>query len=571
MEQVIKITPEPKRIYFRGRWFDFDGFQNFPEFLSKEFEVKKGSWKINWVQREGTGIEIKEKEINIWGDKNICFATILQLLIENKNKFPEVLIEEKLSFLFRGYHIDLARGGVLNLDAFKKLLRFLFLLKYNYLGIYFEDLFPWDKYPQIGKLRGRLQREELREIIDYGKNLGIEVFPSLELCGHMENILSLPDFGKFSEWHIPQEGCLDISNEDAKKFAYELLEEVIEFFPSRYIHIGGDETWALGRGKSLDKTGVFQGPELFEGYHRTLINMVKESGKIPIVWGDMLTGMYLREEEKERWNVVLESDIWDDTIIANWDYTHLPEEHFEKKIDMFGERVEKELACPGLSNWGRFYPNFGIAISNIKNFLLPAKRKKLPGFIITSWGDDGAECLHSYLYPLLLAAMEIAEGVGMWEEKWMALTGEREEILNVRKILGENDIVETIKHVFLGDLSYRYYTYVSHEDLKSTGDFWSDYYAQIASLLTDKNRLLAKYTETLEKIEETALPEDLALIRDMLRIGIKRVKNDLSYSDFVAFANKYAKLWISERKKENLDVVITKIFGAAGRADLKLF
>lgn len=80
-----------------------------------------------------------------------------------------------------------------------------------------------EKLSQIGSLRGRLAEEELREIIDYGKNLGIEVFPSLELCGHMENILILPEFMKYSEWHRPEEGCLDVSNEEARNFTYKLF------------------------------------------------------------------------------------------------------------------------------------------------------------------------------------------------------------------------------------------------------------------------------------------------------------------------------------------------------------
>lgn len=573
MERKFYVVPEPRKLEFTGKWFSFDGFEDFPEFLLKEFNVPKGKWKINKIEKEGSGIEIKDKLINIWGDENICYATIIQLILENKNVLPEVKIEEEFSFSFRGYHLDIARGGVPNLNTFKKILRWLFLLKYNYFAIYFEDLFPWRKYPQIGALRGRLKEEELKEIIEYGRKLGIEVFPSLELCGHMEHILSLPDFAKFSEWHRPQEGCLDVSNDYARNFAYDLLSEVIEFFPAKYIHIGGDETWALGRGRSLDKSGIFEGPSLFEMHHRNMINMVKEKGKIPMVWGDMLTGMYLREEEKERWKVVLESNIWDDVMIANWDYTDLSYEHFENKINMFGERKKKELACPGLSNWARFYPNFDIALGNLKNFLTCAKKEKLPGFLITAWGDDGSECIFSFLDPLILAGMEIAEGNGKWEEKWIALSGEGEEILFVRKAFGETFFSETIKRVVLGDFLFRYFTEILGKEFqkrKPTGNFWIDYYSRILGNLTDKEELLKKYEELLEKVANINLPEDLYFIREMLKAGINRLKGDLKVSDFIKLANIYGKLWLSERKEEGLENVITKIWGAGGRIDLKI-
>lgn len=573
MERKFYVVPEPRKLEFTGKWFSFDGFEDFPEFLLKEFNVPKGKWKINKIEKEGSGIEIKDKLINIWGDENICYATIIQLILENKNVLPEVKIEEEFSFSFRGYHLDIARGGVPNLNTFKKILRWLFLLKYNYFAIYFEDLFPWRKYPQIGALRGRLKEEELKEIIEYGRKLGIEVFPSLELCGHMEHILSLPDFAKFSEWHRPQEGCLDVSNDYARNFAYDLLSEVIEFFPAKYIHIGGDETWALGRGRSLDKSGIFEGPSLFEMHHRNMINMVQEKGKIPMVWGDMLTGMYLREEEKERWKVVLESNIWDDVMIANWDYTDLSYEHFENKINMFGERKKKELACPGLSNWARFYPNFDIALGNLKNFLTCAKKEKLPGFLITAWGDDGSECIFSFLDPLILAGMEIAEGNGKWEEKWIALSGEGEEILFARKAFGETFFSETIKRVVLGDFLFRYFTEILGKEFqkrKPTGNFWIDYYSRILGNLTDKEELLKKYEELLEKVANINLPEDLYFIREMLKAGINRLKGDLKVSDFIKLANIYGKLWLSERKEEGLENVITKIWGAGGRIDLKI-
>jgi hexosaminidase len=571
MEKIF-IVPEPKRLEFMGKWLEFKGFENFPEFLSQEFHIPKGSLRIRKIEKKGNGIEIKEDEVIIWGDENIAYATILQLLMQNPNKLPKVIIEEEFSFKFRGYHLDIARGGVPHLREFKRILKWLFILKYNYFAIYFEDLFPWKKYPEIGALRGRLTEEEIREIINYGRRLNIEVFPSLELCGHMENILVLPNFMKFSEWHRPNEGCIDVSNDEARKFTYELLEEVINFFPSKYVHIGGDETWALGRGRSLDKEGIFKGPELFEMYHRNLIYKVKESGKIPMVWGDMLTGMYLREEEKERWRIVLESNIWDETVIANWDYTHLPQDHFQNKINMFGKRKEKELACPGLSNWNRFYPNFDIALTNITNFLIPARKEKLPGFLLTSWGDDGAECLYSFLDPLILATMEIAEGNGNWEEKWLALKREDKEVLEVRKTLGQNDIAETIKHVFLGDQIYRYATEIlKDKERKSTGDFWADYYLGITSLLSNKEKLKDKYEEVLNAVSHVNLPEDLSLIRDMLKISLNRVKGRLKFSDFISFGNKYAELWLSERKKENLEKVINKIYGAGGRADLEIY
>lgn len=544
MEKKIFIVPEPKYCKFTGKWFSFDGFKDFPEFLRCEFKVPVGNWTIMEAAGDEAGLKVEEGKVTIWGDRQICYATILQLIMQGENCLPEVEVKESFKFKFRGYHLDIARGGVPHLETFKNILRMLFLFKYNYFAIYFEDLFPWKKYPQIGKHRGRLTEDELKGIIDYGNNLGIEVFPSLELSGHMEHILSLPEFYRFSEWHNPREGCLNLSDENARRFAYELLEEAIEFFPaSKYIHVGGDETWALGRGRSLNKTWTFEGPKLYEMHHKNMVEKVLEEGKEPILWGDMISGMYLGEESS-KWREALESDIWHRSLIANWDYSPSSKEQFKEKIRIFKNKGLKQIACPGLSNWNRYYPNFEVALENIKNFLTAAAEEDLPGFLLTAWGDDGEECLFSLLKPLILAAMEIAEGNGEWLKKWQAISGEDEKTVEARLMFGRLEFSDVIKHVIFKD-------------------FW---FSRLSE--EDKKRIKASWKKTMEKIEGMEMPEDLGFIRNLLRLGVKILEGEDSVSDYIALSNIYAGLWLNERKPAGLEKIVERFWGAAGRTDM---
>lgn len=537
----IKVVPEPKYLKFSGRWFKLDGIANFPEFIAREFNIPlRGTWEIKKIKNKGTGLRIKQGVIEIWGDVNVCLATIIQLLRHKEGYLPEVEIHEEFIFKFRGFHLDIARGGVPNVKTFKEILRWLFLLKYNYFAIYFEDLFPWKKYPQIGAKRGRLSEDELREIIEYGKKLGIEVFPSLELCGHMENILTLPEFRRFSEWHRPSEGCLDLSNPEARQFAYELLEEVVEFFPSKYIHIGGDETWALGRGKSLNKTWKFEGPKLYLEHHAELIKIVKRYGKIPMMWGDMISGMYLTEEEKSVWKEVLEENIWKEAIIANWDYSPSSVEHFINKIKIFSEKGYIQVACPGFNNWNRYYPDFSTALTNIRNFLSAARKEKILGFLVTAWGDDGEECLFSFLYPLLLATMEYAEGKGEWESKWCVIAKESNEILEIRKSFGKSEIANNIKRAL----------YAPRKELEKIISY-------------------EVWDSVLRKCENTNLPEDLLFIKNCIKLGLSKIRGKATVSEYIKLAEDYANLWLKERKKEGLDRIIRRFWGAAGSLELE--
>ncbi len=536
MGEEILIVPQPKQLQFNGEWFRFDGFSNLPDNITSDFNIPKGSWEIKLSEEEGDhcSINVNNGSIEARGNKYICYATVIQLTMQRSGFIPSVEVYEELSFKIRGFHMDIARGGVPNLETFKNIIKWLFLLKYNYFFIYLEDLYPWRSYPDIGALRGRLSEEEWNTIVNYGESYGIEVVPSLELLGHMENILSLPKYSRFKElWWVPRDGTLDASSEDARAFALRLLQDVLETSKSRLIHVGGDETWSLGRGRSLDKVGfVFKGPELYLTHYRAILNMVKKYGKVPVVWGDMLTGIYLPSEERTIWEGVINDKMWDEVIIANWNYEPLNVEDFLNMIDKVGH-YSNQLACPGLSNWNRFYPDFERALTNVKNFLMAAKERKLGGFLITAWGDDGEECLFTYLTPLILASMEIAEGTGDWEAKWIRLSSEDEGVLKARKLFGKGIVSSNIKNViYLDRLST-----MSNEAKEMIKDEWG---------------------KILNELRNVKLPESLELIRSMMELGLRVIKGEAKADDYWSIIDAYAKLWLSERKPEGLSNILSR-------------
>jgi hexosaminidase len=256
--------------------------------------------------------------------------------------------------------------------------------------------------------------------------------------------------------------------------------------------------------------------------------------------------MYLSEEERSVWKNLVYSTMWDGVLIANWDYSPNDEGYFKEKIKLFGERKGNQVACPAVANWNRYYPNFQVAIENMRGFLEAAREERLPGFLLTAWGDDGEECLFSFLDPLILAAVEFAEGSGDWEEKWQLLSGEPKEILEARKLFGRADVSENIKHVLLADFWYHRMSEGDRESLRSS---WSD---------------------VLAKLKDIRLPEDLEFIRRCLDVCVKRLEGTASPSDFISLANAYSRLWLSERKQEGLGRIIERLWGAAGRVDSKV-
>jgi hexosaminidase len=524
---------------FGSEWFEFDGLREPPDHLVRDFGFRRGGWDVSW---EGGGagahVTVERGVIRMRGDNNLCYALLVQLVRQRHGFLPRVKLEFEPHFGFRCFHLDIARGGVPTIYTFKRIVRLLFLLGYNAFAVYFEDLYPWRSHPDIGVHRGRLTHEEWSELCGYAKQYGLDVIPSLELLGHMENILSLPQYSKFRElWWQRSDGSLNASSQEARQLAYDLLEDVLDTSESPYLFVGGDETWSLGRGRSLNKDWVYRGPDLYLEHYREIVSRVKRRGKRPIVWGDMITGVYLEPSERKLWGRVIEDRLWDEVIVGNWDYTPQDQAHFEEIIDLVG-RVDRQLACPGASNWNRLYPNFDDASKNIEGFLGAARKKKLMGFVLTAWGDDGSECLFSFLDPIILLGIEAAESVdtSRWKQKWSRLTGEPEAVVEARTTLGRKEVADNLKKAL-----YRH-----EQRAEPTGSSPS---------LPDS-------------LWNTALPEDLAFIRRCVAVAFGS-RQPPSPSDYIGLANTYSKLWLGERKIQGLTRVLTKFWGSAGAVELE--
>lgn len=538
MENDLLLVPEPKTIKFEGRWIQFDGFENFPGRLADEYLIPKGSWRFEHVNNKTQTIKIINRKVLTSGDINIAFASFLQLLMNKKGFLPEVEIEEEVNFEFRGFHLDIARGGVPNITYFKKLLKFMFLMKYNKLGIYFEDLYPWKSFPKIGLGRGRLSMDEWNQILELAKVLGIDVFPSLELLGHMEHFLRMDEYRGLGEmWWTNHDDCLDASNPKAIKLAMDLLKDVLETSPSKLILLGGDETWSLGRGRSLDEKGVFEGPKYFTEHYQNLINLTRSFEKTPILWGDMLTGMYLTDRERKFWSSVVRNEIWDEAIIANWDYEPLSEKHFRDRIKEIGH-LDKQIACPALDNWGTFYPDFEPALKNISSFLKAAKNEKLKGYMITAWGDMGQECLFSYLYPLILASADIFSDERQWPEKFSLFFDEDLNTSMARFDAGKMKCAPMIRNVL-----YKSLQHLDHRRELRNG--WRE-----------------EMTVFLEKYKGKRLSNDMSLIYSLIRVCLSLDSGSFDKDYYLETIKEYENLWISERKIEGFANVVSRLLGS---------
>ncbi len=253
--------------------------------------------------------------------------TIRQLLpaeIENptsdnkKWRIPSLEIVDKPRFPWRGMLLDCGRH-FMEKDFIKRYIDLLAYHKMNTLHWHLTEDQGWrieiKKYPkltEIGAWRtqpdgstygGFYTQEDIKEIIAYAQSRHINVIPEIELPGHSGAALaSYPEYscigGPFevaSIWGVHKD-VYCAGNDDTFSFLEDILTEVIDLFPGKYIHIGGDEC-PKDRWKECEKCqlrvkneGLTDEHELQSYFIKRVEKFLNSKGRQIIGWDEILEG-----------------------------------------------------------------------------------------------------------------------------------------------------------------------------------------------------------------------------------------------------------------------------------------
>jgi hexosaminidase len=198
--------------------------------------------------------------------------TIAQLyLTGNKKQIPCAAINDKPRFGYRGFMLDVSRNFA-SAEYVKKIIDLLSLYKMNQLHLHLTDGAGWriqiDKYPELTKFAawrnkeswkewwkgdrqfanenespvygGFYTKDQARELVAYAQKRGITIIPEIEMPGHSDEVLSVYPHLK-CEKAPKRTGEFCIGNDSTFIFLEDVLTEIMDIFPSTYIHIGGDE------------------------------------------------------------------------------------------------------------------------------------------------------------------------------------------------------------------------------------------------------------------------------------------------------------------------------------------
>lgn len=225
-----------------------------------QLKVTQNNISIVGASDAGTyyGIQTLRKSMPISNEGNVIF--------------PAVEINDYPRFPYRGVHLDVSRH-FFPTDSIKRFIDMIALHNINRLHWHLTDDQGWrieiKKYPKlttIGSIRsetvlghnslkydsipykGFYTQEEAKEIIEYAQKRHITIIPEIDLPGHMQAALAAyPNLGctggpykVWNRWGISEE-VLCAGNDQTLQFIDNVLNEIVDIFPSEYIHIGGDE------------------------------------------------------------------------------------------------------------------------------------------------------------------------------------------------------------------------------------------------------------------------------------------------------------------------------------------
>ena len=331
------VCPRPRSITENGECYTLK--KALPKELTSVIDPSLGRELLPFQRAECYKLDVSSKGIRLSAATETGLMRGMQTLEKalpiglgsgEAAVLPGAGIFDYPQFRYRAFMLDCGRH-FFPVETIKKVIDILSLHQINQFHWHLTEDQGWrleiKKYPrltEVGSWRagsplpdreghdgvpvsGFYTQDEAREIVAYAASRGIEVIPEIDLPGHMQAALaSYPELGcTGGPYEVACEyGVLDdvlcAGREQTLEFVSDVLSEVMDIFPSQYIHIGGDECpkvrWeacprchAKIRELGLKPDGHKTCEELLQSWFMDqVIAYLEENGRRAIIWNDVL-------------------------------------------------------------------------------------------------------------------------------------------------------------------------------------------------------------------------------------------------------------------------------------------
>lgn len=309
-----------------------------------------------------------------------------------------------------GVMLDCSRNAVMSVEALKKYITTLNKMGYNQFQLYTEDTYEVEGEPFFGYMRGRYSAEELSDLDEFCRGIGVELVPNIQTLAHLNAIVRWGDYQNIVD-------CNDILLAGEPR-TYELVENMLKslrkVFSSDKIHIGMDEAHMLGKGKYFDINGPKDRSEILLEHLNRVCELCDKYGFKPMMWSDMFyrlanDGEYYAKNTS--FGDKIKAMIPDNLTLVYWDYYSVHKNHYDAMFKGHKALCNRVAFAGGAWKWSGFTPHNAFSIKCTKAAIASCTEHGIKDVFITAWGDDGAEASPLSVLPTLCYAACIAQGI----------------------------------------------------------------------------------------------------------------------------------------------------------------
>lgn len=289
----------------------------------------------------------------------------------------------------RGLSDDWSRGPLPNMEFLKREIRTFAAYKINTFSPYFENTFVYASSPIAAFPGGAMTPDEARELVAYAARYHITVIPEQESFGHLHNVLKFEQFSSLGE--TAHGAVLAPGDPASLPLIAGWFGELAKVFPAPYAHIGADETFELGLGRTRNRVQQQGLGTVYLDFIKQIHAALEPNHKRLLFWGDIAAN-----------SPELVASLPRDMIAVPWAYDVQPD--FKPLIEPFTRAGMETWVAPGVSNWNCLYPNNKVALANIRGFVRDGQRLGSTGVLNTVWNDDGEGIFDENWFGVLFGA-----------------------------------------------------------------------------------------------------------------------------------------------------------------------